>query len=86
MSVYLHGKRIFSPAAGLVEEHIDLSAFINRVQLKQSKAEESADLKKPNAWSDASGSVSEYECKISECCSDWVCLLVPTAQQPSDGP
>lgn len=49
MSVYLHGKRIFSPAAGLVEEHIDLSAFINRVQLKQSKAEESADLKKPNA-------------------------------------
>lgn len=47
MSVYLHGKRIFSPAAGL--EHIDLSAFINRVQLKQSKAEESADLKKPNA-------------------------------------
>lgn len=47
MSVFR--KCVLSPAVALVEEHIDLSAFINRVELNQSK-----DPKQPNAWSDSS--------------------------------
>lgn len=64
-SAWIIRTRLLSPAAALEEEHIDLYVFINRVELNQSKG--------PNAWSDS----SEYECKISDCCS---------AQWPSDAP